>query len=96
MQHEAWFAQLTLILLVAAFLVAIRRQVFVPIADSEASRGPPVRPSCDDDEEDEEELLLLQPARVHRSRGFLRLGFLPLAVLLTAALRVVFLVALHR
>lgn len=94
MQSEAWFAQIVLILLVAAFVVAIRRQVFVPIADAEASRGPSVLPS-NEDEEDEEELLL-QPARVHRSRGFLQLGFLPLAVLVTAALRVVFLVALHR
>ena len=94
MQHEAWFAQLVLILLVAAFMVAIRRQMFVPIADSEESRGPSVPSSCDDEEEEEE--LLLQPARVHRSRGFLRLGFLPLAVLLMATLRVVFLVALHR
>ena len=96
MQHEAHIAQLVLIVLIAAFLVAIRRQVFVPIADGDPARGPAVLPSNEEDDDAEEEALQLQPVRVRHSRGFLRFGLLPFAVLLVAALRIACLVAFQR
>ena len=79
-----------LVALIAAFVRSIRGQVFVPIADGPRERGPVLLPP--DNEEDEEQATV--PAAPRRRRFSLMM--LPAAVLLTAAVRVALLVALHR
>ena len=91
MAHDAWLPQMVLLVaLIAAFVRAIRGQMFVPIAAGPEERGPMILPADSDDEEGKDEPLAAPPRR-----GF-SLAMLPAAVLLTAAVRVAFLVALRR
>ena len=93
MHQEAWLPQIVLLVaLIAAFVRAIRGQVFVPIADGPSQRGPVLLPP-DNDEDEEEAAAAAAPAP--RRRRF-SLAMLPAAVLFTAAIRVALLVALHR
>jgi hypothetical protein len=87
MAPDTWLPQIVLaVALIAALVRTIRGQVFVPIVEA-----PPARRALPAPREDEEEE---QPAEPVRPR--FRWHFLPAMVVLTAAVRLAFLVALHR